>query len=303
MDPALCIFGFGIGLLVGMTGMGGASLMTPLLILVFGISPVTAIGTDIFYAAITKTVGSYRHLKLKTVHRGLAFWLAVGSVPAAIAGVWVIEILQRHYGEDKLDELVLGMVGGALLVVGIATLLRSLFLTHVIQERSAMHLYTRHIVAAIVTGAVTGFVIGLTSAGSGTLIAIALIAVFRLTPQRVVGTDIFHAAVLLWAAGIAHWVGGNVDFGLAGNILIGSVPGVLVGSNLAVKAPQRFLRTALAVVLIASGTTLIVKEGTAEVVWPAIAVAGVMISVLFAAQVISSGRAGRHKSGAAAAPP
>ena len=143
----------------------------------------------------------------------------------------------------------------------------------------------------------------MTSAGSGTLIAIALIAVFRLTPQRVVGTDIFHAAVLLWAAGIAHWVGGNVDFGLAGNILLGSVPGVLVGSNLAVKAPQRFLRTALAVVLIASGTTLIVKEGTAEVVWPAIAVAGVMISVLFAAQVISSGRAARHKAGAAAAPP
>ena len=303
MDPAIVIFGFGIGLLVGMTGMGGASLMTPLLILVFGISPVTAIGTDIFYAAITKTVGSYRHLKLKTVHRGLAFWLAVGSVPAAITGVWVIEILQRHYGEDKLDELVLGMVGGALLVVGIATLLRSVFLSHVIRERSAMHLYTRHIIAAIVTGAVTGFVIGLTSAGSGTLIAIALIAVFRLTPQRVVGTDIFHAAVLLWAAGIAHWVGGNVDFGLAGNILLGSVPGVLVGSNLAVKAPQRFLRTALAVVLIASGTTLIVKEGTAEVVWPAMAIAGVMISVLFAAQVISSGRAGRHKAGAAAAPP
>ena len=118
----------------------------------------------------------------------------------------------------------------------------------------------------MITGAVTGFVIGLTSAGSGTLIAIALIAVFRLTPQRVVGTDIFHAAVLLWAAGIAHWVGGNVDFVLAGNILLGSVPGVLLGGKLAVKAPQRFLRTALAVVLIASGTTLIVKEGTAEVV-------------------------------------
>ena len=141
MDPAIVIFGFGIGLLVGMTGMGGASLMTPLLILVFGISPVTAIGTDIFYAAMTKTVGGYHHLKLKTVHRGLAFWLAIGSVPAAIAGVWVIEMLQRHYGEDKLDKLVLGMLGGALLVVGIATLLRSVFLKNVIQERSAMHLY------------------------------------------------------------------------------------------------------------------------------------------------------------------
>src|SRR5215211_64499 len=300
MDPAIILFGLGIGLLVGMTGMGGASLMTPLLILIFGISPVTAIGTDIFYAAVTKTVGGYQHLKLKTVHKGLALWLAVGSVPSAIAGVWVIEILQRTYGDD-LDTLVLGMVGGTLLVVGIATLLRSFFFKDVIAERYAMHLYRRHIIAAITTGAITGFVIGLTSAGSGTLIAIALIAIFRLTPQRVVGTDVFHAAVLLWAAGIAHWVGGNVDFGLAGNILVGSIPGVIVGSSLAIKAPQRFLRTALAVVLIASGTTLIVKEGTPEVVLPAIGMAAVMITVLFTAQVISSGRAGRRRSHPAAA--
>src|SRR5687767_15009965 len=110
MDPALIVFGLGIGLLVGMTGMGGASLMTPLLILVFGISPVTAIGTDIFYAAVTKTAGGIQHLKLKTVHRGIAFWLAVGSVPSAIAGVYVIELLQRSYGDD-LDKLVLGMLG------------------------------------------------------------------------------------------------------------------------------------------------------------------------------------------------
>jgi uncharacterized protein len=300
MDPALVIFGFGIGLLVGMTGMGGASLMTPLLIIVFGISPVTAIGTDIFYAAVTKTVGGYQHLKLKTVHRGIAFWLAVGSVPSAIAGVWVIEILQRSYGED-LDKLVLGMLGGALLVVGLATLLRSVFFKDVIAERSAMHLYRRHIIAAIVTGAVTGFVIGLTSAGSGTLIAIALIAIFRLTPQRVVGTDVFHAAVLLWAAGAAHWVGGNVDFGLAGNILLGSVPGVILGTHLSVKAPQAFLRRALAVVLIASGVTLISKEGDPSVVVPAVAIAAVMISVLFGAQAVASSRRKRGDPAGAAA--
>jgi uncharacterized protein len=298
VDPALVIFGFGIGLLVGMTGMGGASLMTPLLILVFGISPVTAIGTDIFYAAVTKTVGGYQHLKLKTVHRGIAFWLAVGSVPSAIAGVWVIELLQTRYGED-LDKLVLGMLGGALLVVGLATLLRSVFFKDVIAERSAMHLYRRHIIAAIVTGMVTGFVIGLTSAGSGTLIAIALIAIFRLTPQRVVGTDIFHAAVLLWAAGAAHWIGGNVDFALAGNILVGSIPGVILGTNLSVKAPQAFLRRALAVVLIASGVTLISKEGDPSVVIPAIGIAAVMISVLFGAQAVAHSR--RKRAGPAGA--
>jgi uncharacterized membrane protein YfcA len=301
IDPALIVFGFGIGLLVGMTGMGGASLMTPLLILVFGIKPVTAIGTDIFYAAVTKTVGGYKHLKLGTVHKGMAFWLAVGSVPSALLGVWVIELLQQQYGDD-LDAVVLGMLGGALLVVGIATLLRSLFLAGVIQERSAMHMYRRHIIAAVVTGIVTGFVIGLTSAGSGTLIAIALIAIFRLTPQRVVGTDVFHAAVLLWAAGIAHWAGGNVDFLLAGTILVGSVPGVIVGTNLSVKAPQKLLRYALAIVLIASGVTLISKEGSAGVVIPAIAVATVMIGVLFAAQAISRSRSkGRTKPAGAPA--
>lgn len=300
IDPTIMVFGFGIGLLVGMTGMGGASLMTPLLILIFGIQPVTAIGTDIFYAAVTKTVGGYKHLKLGTVHKGLAFWLAVGSVPSAIAGVWVIELLQSRYGDD-LDTLVLGMLGGTLVVVGVATLLRSLFLAGVIQERAAMHLYRRHIVAAVFTGMATGFVIGLTSAGSGTLIAIALIAIFRLTPRRVVGTDIFHAAVLLWAAGIAHWIGGNVDLLLAGTILVGSIPGVIVGTNLSVKAPQKFLRYALALVLLASGGTLIAKNYTPGIVLPAIGVASVMVGALFAAQIFSRTRAKGPRTPAGAA--
>jgi uncharacterized protein len=259
MDPAIVIFGFGIGVLVGMTGMGGASLMTPLLILIFGVQPVTAIGTDIFYAAVTKTVGGWQHLRAGTVHRGIAFWMAVGSVPSAIGGVFVIEALQSAVGEDELEGIVFGILGATLLVVGISTLIRTILLPDVIKERAAMHLYRRHIIAAVLTGVTCGFVIGLTSAGSGTLIAIILIAVFRLTPQRVVGTDIFHAAVLLWAAGAAHWVGGNVDFGLAGNILLGSVPGVLVGGKLAFKAPKTLLRGALSVVLIASGVTLMTK--------------------------------------------
>ena len=273
MDPALIVFGLGIGVLVGMTGMGGASLMTPLLILVFGINPVTAIGTDIFYAAVTKTVGGIQHLKARTVHRGLAFWMAVGSVPAAVAGVAVIEALQNSVGEDKIDGIVFGMLGATLLVVGLATMLRTVFLPDVIKERYALHLYRRHIIAAIATGVTTGFVIGLTSAGSGTLIAIILIAVFRLTPQRVVGTDIFHAAVLLWAAGAAHIVGGNVDFSLAGNILIGSVPGVLVGGRIAFKSGKNVLRTLLSVVLVASGITLITKGDASIVVATAAIVA------------------------------
>src|SRR5262245_63036366 len=279
MDPIIVVFGFGIGMLIGMTGMGGGSLMTPLLILAFGVQPVTAVGTDIFYGAITKTAGAWRHLKHHTVHRGIALWLSVGSVPLAMAGVWPIEILQHRYGEDDVNKVVLGMVASALLVVGVATLIRALFLRDVIPERSAMHLYRRHIVAAVITGAVTGFVIGLTSAGSGTLIALVLIAVFRLTPQKVVGTDVFHAAILLWAAGIAHWVGGNVDFVLAGNILLGSVPGVVVGSHFAARAPTGFLRTALGVVLVASGVVTVQKGD--PVVWPiAAAVAGIGLGLL-----------------------
>jgi uncharacterized protein len=286
MDPVIVIFGFGIGLLIGMTGMGGGSLMTPLLILVFGIQPVTAVGTDIFYGAVTKTAGAWRHLKHRTVHRAIVFWLAVGSVPMAIAGVWLIEILQSKYGEDTVNQVVLGAVGAALLVVGVATLIRALFLRDVIPERYAMHLYRRHIIAAVITGAVTGFVIGLTSAGSGTLIAIVLIAVFRLTPQRVVGTDVVHAAILLWAAGVAHWVGGNVDLGLAANILLGSIPGVLIGSQLAVKIPTGFLRNALGVVMIASAVTLLIKEKVPSTVYiPSMSAAALVIIGLFAFQI------------------
>jgi uncharacterized protein len=178
------------------------------------------------------------------------------------------------------------MLGGALLVVGIATLLRSVFFKDVIQDRAAIHLYRPHIVAAVVTGVVTGFVIGLTSAGSGTVIAIVLIILYRLTPQRVVGTDVFHAAILLWAAGLAHWVGGNVDFVLATNILLGSIPGVLLGTHFAVRVPQGFLRTALGIVMIAAAITLITKEHPpVTVVAPSFAVAGLAIGAMFAVQI------------------
>jgi uncharacterized membrane protein YfcA len=266
MDPAIVLFGLGIGVLVGMTGMGGGSLMTPLLILIFGISPTTAIGTDIFYAAVTKTVGGWRHLKMKTVNMDLVKWLALGSVPSAVGGVLLVSWLQTQVGEDRLDELVYAVLGGTLLMVGIITLARALILRNLIDERDRFEVERRHKVAAIVIGATTGFVIGITSAGSGTVIAILLIAVYRLSPKKVVGTDVFHAAILLWAAGIAHWVGGNVDFVLAGNILLGSIPGVVIGASLSDKAPQGFLRTALGLVLVGSGIVT-VQKGDPNV-WP-----------------------------------
>jgi uncharacterized membrane protein YfcA len=282
MDPAIVLFGLGIGVLVGMTGMGGGSLMTPLLILIFGIQPTTAIGTDIFYSAVTKTVGGWRHFKMKTVNMELVKWLAIGSVPAAVTGVAIISVLQDRIGEDRLDELVYAVLGGTLLMVGAITLARALILRKLVDERDRFEVERRHKVAAIAIGVTTGFVIGITSAGSGTVIAILLIAVYRLAPKKVVGTDIFHAAILLWAAGLAHWIGGNVDFVLAANILIGSVPGVVIGAALSDKAPQGFIRTALGIVLMASGIVTIQKGDPA--VWPiAAAIAAVGLGAILAA--------------------
>src|ERR1700753_3977699 len=210
MDPAIVLFGLCIGVLVGMTGMGGGSLMTPLLILIFGTSPTTASGTEIVYSAITKMVGSWRHLKMATVNLELVRWLSFGSVPAAVAGVAFISVLETHISEDRLNSLVYAVLGGTLLMVGVITLTRALILRDLVVERDRFEVERRHKVGAVLIGAAPGFVIGITSAGSGTVIAILLIAVDRLAPKKVVGTDVFHAAILLWAAGIAHWIGGNV---------------------------------------------------------------------------------------------
>ncbi len=282
MDPAIIFFGLGIGILVGMTGMGGGSLMTPLLILIFGIQPTTAIGTDIFYSAVTKTVGGWRHLQMKTVNMELVRWLALGSVPAAVGGVALVSVIENHVGEARLDSLVYAVLGGTLLMVGIITLARALILRNLVEERDRFDVERRHKVSAVLIGATTGFVIGITSAGSGTVIAILLIAVYRLAPKKVVGTDVFHAAILLWAAGIAHWVGGNVDFVLAGNILIGSIPGVIIGAALSSKAPQGFIRTALGIVLVGSGIVTI-QKGDPNV-WPIAAlIAGIGLGAVLAA--------------------
>jgi uncharacterized membrane protein YfcA len=200
-------------------------------------------------------------MRLRTVNVPLALWLAVGSVPAAIAGVWVIELLHDRYGES-LDDIVLSLLAVALICVGVLVLVRALFMTNAADgERESFALTRRHKVAAVAIGASTGFVIGLTSAGSGTLIAIFLIAYYRLVPKNVVGTDVFHAAILLTAAGIAHIVSGNVDFGLVGAILLGSIPGVWLGSHLTVKLPTAMLRMVLGVVLVAAALVLLDKSG------------------------------------------
>jgi len=258
VDPLIILFGFGVGILVGTTGIGGGSLMTPILILVFGFKPTTAIGTDLAYGAVTKTVGGFRHWRQKTVDFGLSTWMAFGSVPAAVAGVYVLHLLEDKLGSG-FDDVILLAVAAALLLTGIVILARLLLPSSGKGERETTPLARRHKIAAVTLGASVGFVLGITSAGSGSLIAVGLIMLFRLTPQRVVGTDVFHAAILLWAAAIAHVVAGNVDFVLAGTILIGSIPGVWVGAGLTMRLPVGVMRATLAIVLIGAGLALIEK--------------------------------------------
>ncbi len=253
MDPLLVLFGLGVGVLVGTTGMGGGSLMTPLLILVAGVKPSVAVGTDLAYAAVTKTVGGWRHLRQGSVQSSLAWWLAAGSCPGSILGVLTLERL-------ALEDELLPMIAATLLLTGCLVLLRALALGGA-GERDSVEMTRRRRLAAVTLGAVVGYVLGLTSAGSGTLIAIGLILGFRLSPRRVVGTDVYHAAVLLWVAAGAHMLSGNVDFVMAGTILLGSIPGVWIGTTIAKHLPERGLRPALGIVLVSSGLALLGKAG------------------------------------------
>jgi uncharacterized membrane protein YfcA len=290
VDPLIILFGLGVGILVGMTGVGGGSLMTPLLILVFGIKPVTAVGTDLAYGAVTKTVGGWRHLRFRTVDISLSTWMAFGSVPAAVGGVYVLHAIERATGKS-FDKWTLTVVAAALLFTGVAVLARILFLQK-LEERDRVPLTRRNKIAAVSLGLFVGFILGMTSAGSGSLIAVGLILLFRLAPKQVVATDVFHAALLLWAAAIAHIVAGNVDYGLAGTILIGSIPGVWLGSHWSSKLGVSTLRTALAIVLIGGGLGLLTKAGAGI---PPVVIGAV--PVLLAAVVL--GQELRKRSGVA----
>jgi uncharacterized membrane protein YfcA len=261
MDPLVILFGAGVGILVGLTGIGGGSLMTPLLILAVGTQPVVAIGTDLAYGAITKTVGGWQHLRRGNVDLRLSLWLAVGSAPGALLGVWVIDRLHASGGAE-FDSAMLVALAAALLITAFGVLYRSLFAPKAVaKERDNATLDKPGKVLAVGAGLVLGFILGMTSVGSGALIGLLLILAFKLTPHRVVGTDVFHAAILLWVAGIAHLVGGNVDLVLMANILLGSIPGVWLGASMLSRVPQAGLRPALGVVLLAAALGVSSKAG------------------------------------------
>ena len=255
MTWELSLAGLLIGLLVGMTGMGGGSLMTPLLVLVFGFKPTVAIGTDILHGAIFKSFGAWRHRSLGTVHARLTLWMLLGSAPASVAGVVFATWLEHRYGAG-FEETAAHILGAALIVGGLGFLVKT-FVRGREKTDAPFLLQRRDHVVALLTGVGGGFVVGLTSVGSGTFFGLVMLLVFPLTAAKVVGTDIFHAAALLWVAGASHLVAGNVDLDATAWLLVGSVPGVLIGSQVTVRLPERLLRVGLATVLTISGVKLL----------------------------------------------
>jgi uncharacterized protein len=241
-------------MLVGATGMGGGSLMTPLLVILFGYSPSVAIGSDLLHGAVFKTVGAVRHRRLGTVQARLSGWMFLGSGPTSLLGVATAAWLKHRYGDGV--QSVQGVILGIALVAGGVGLLAKSVLRFREQPYDAFVLTRRDRVAAVLIGLGGGYVVGLTSVGSGVFFGLTMLIVFPLRSSKVVGTDIFHAAALLWVAGFGHYLAGNVNLHVVAWLLVGSIPGVLLSSGLTVKLPDRVLRAALAITLLASGVKL-----------------------------------------------
>lgn len=250
LDPVTAVAGALVGGIVGLTGVGGGALMTPILLLVFGVAPHTAIGTDLLFAAGTKIVGTTVHHGAGTVDWRIVRRLAWGSLPAALATlVW-------------MQQTGAGRVGAGTLIDAVALALLVTALGMLFKER--LHAFGRHLrldvpqrfkamqpALTVLTGAVLGLLVTLTSIGAGALGTVALVYLYplRLTPAKLVGTDLAHAIPLALVAGLGHLLLGHVDFALLANLMLGSVPGVLVGSLLSTRLPQQRVQQAIALVL------------------------------------------------------
>jgi uncharacterized protein len=239
-----------VGILVGMTGMGGGSLMTPILILLFGFDAKVAVGTDILHGAIFKSFGAVRHRMLGTVHARLALWMLAGSAPLSLVGVEVANIVSSG-SMNALERI----VGAALILGGLGWLIKTFISGHA--DDAPFLLSRRDKVVAVMIGASCGFVVGLTSVGSGTFFGLAMLLIYPLTAKKIVGTDMFHAAALLWVAGTSHLIHGDVNLHAMAWLLVGSIPGVLLGSQMSIKVPDRALRIVFGIVLVLSGIKIV----------------------------------------------
>ena len=277
--------GLGLGLIVGLTGVGGGSLMTPILIILFGFKPTYAVGTDIFHGAIFKSFGALRHRRLQTVHGHLAVWLFAGSGPFAIAGVAVSYVLRN---EISNAQAILGYVIGAALIGGGGGFLAKSFVKRGVQPSEAPFIMSRRDkLIALGTGAVFGFIVGLTSVGSGTYFGLMMVLVYPLTMPRIVGTDIFHAAALLWVAGVGHLIIGDVDLHATAWLLTGSVPGILISSRYTLKVPDLTIRGGLGGILIISGLKLLNVPDANWILGAGLAVLVVVLAIYTAAVLLS----------------
>jgi len=272
MNWALTAAGFGVGIVVGLTGMGGGALMTPVLVIFFNIPPLAAVSSDLVASAVMKPVGSLVHIKRGRVDWNLVRWLCVGSVPAAFCGVLVTKAI----GGNQLQKTVQVGLGIALLLA-VAGLVARAFLRmreHA-KRRAAASAGTgtadapapsRHAVSRVtvrplptmIVGAVGGLIVGMTSVGSGSLIIVALLALYpMLRPNDLVGTDLVQAVPLVAAAAVGHLLYGEFQFSVTTSLLLGCIPGVFLGAQVSARAPGGLVRRALAVVLLASSLKLL----------------------------------------------
>lgn len=260
MDWLNSLAGFLVGVLVGFTGVGGGALMTPLLVLLFGVAPQTAVGTDLLYAALTKTAGSWVHGL-----RGALDWLVLrrlwlGSLPAAAL---TLVLLHNTPVSDDLVQLIIPMLGVALLLTAMAMFARPAI--HRLGARLRTDFPSRfkayQPALTVLAGAILGFLVTLTSVGAGALGAVMLIYLYprRLKPQTLVGTDIAHAIPLTLLAGVGHASLGHVDFALLGALLVGSIPGIVVGSLLSHRVSSTAVRNAIAVMLLIIGAKMLLS--------------------------------------------
>jgi uncharacterized membrane protein YfcA len=262
--PAAALFGLLVGFLVGLTGVGGGSLMTPFLVAVVGVPAPTAVGTDMVFATLTKLSGSIQHYRQQSVNLEIAIFLGVGSIPAGLVGVATIEWMQRAFDAHTLESVMITIIALTLIVVGASLIYREYFMAP--REASSKKaglwdgnspMSRRRRTYTVVFGAAGGYLVGLTSIGSGSVMAVILLLLYPIAPAVIVGTDIAHATVLSFVVGLAHMTQGNVDFSLAGTLLVGSIPGVLVGSYTARWVPGKPLKAILAGMLIFVGVRLI----------------------------------------------
>ena len=253
----LIVAGLVVGFIVGMTGVGGGSLMTPILIW-FGIPPSTAVGTDLLYAAITKAGGVYVHNKKKNINWTITGWLTLGSVPAALLTLWLLHSLKTDL--EVLNKVIRYSLGWALLFTSVAIIFKKKLLT--ISQKHAGDKFhseskTQNLLTVVI-GIMLGATVTLTSIGAGALGTVTLFFLYPLLPTpKLVGTEIAHAVPLTLVAGLGHATMGNLDLNILGYLLLGSLPGIYIGSMLSGKLPDLMLRNAIAIMLFYVGFKLI----------------------------------------------